>query len=155
MNQRILQPPLLHQFLLDIFLLMASCAKINVRFNRSSCQQSCALRNPFPVPCFGFSLVCTCVALFAPICARFALCFALVSLMTLPKLAPVKEYKTTELDFRSNPKNMLESNCGGNTLQHVNLSIEPGWRHKLLRHKLLLRWMEAPGLIWANYKKGS
>ena len=34
--------------------------------------------------------------------------------MTLPKLAPVKDYETTELDFRSTPKNMLESNCGGN-----------------------------------------
>ena len=34
----------------------------------------------------------------------FCTLFALVSLMTLPKLAPVKEYETIELDFCSNPK---------------------------------------------------
>ena len=52
--------------------------------------------------CSGFSLVCTCLHFLR----RFALVlhfFALVSL-SIPKLAPVKEYETTEVDFCSNPK---------------------------------------------------
>ena len=49
--------------------------KIRVRFNRnrSSCWQSCARRNPFPVPCVAFSLVWTCLHLSGPMCARVAL----------------------------------------------------------------------------------
>ena len=53
--------------------------------------------------------------------------FALVWLMTLPTLAPVKD---TELDFCFECEKMLESNCRGKTLQGVNLCIEPGGRHK-------------------------
>ena len=56
---------------------MTTCSKVNVRFNKndSNCQQSCARRNPFPVPCFGLSLVCTCLSRIALAlhfcCARF------------------------------------------------------------------------------------
>ena len=72
--------------------------------------------------------------LFALFLRRFALVlhfFALVSLKTLPKLAPVRGYETRELDFCSNPTEMLESNWGGKKkLQRVILCIEPGGRHK-------------------------
>ena len=59
--------------------------------------------------------------------------------MTLPKLAPVKEYETAQLDFCSNPKIMLESNCGGKnatTCQFV---------YRTRGQAYLFATMEAPG----------
>ena len=82
------QPSWIHYcFLLERILLVTTCSKINVRFNKkcSSCSE--------PIPCtmFGICARLQCFALFCADLRSFCTCCALVSLMTLPKLAPVKE----------------------------------------------------------------
>ena len=91
------------------------------------------------IPCtmFGISLVCTFLAL--------------VLLMTLPKLAPVKAYETRELDFCSNPKKCSNAIVKGNALQRVNLCIEPRGRHQFsLRWRLQEAWLSQTQVIALN-----
>ena len=117
--------------LLEIFLLVYDTTKIaRVVSNRApvgthSLYHVLDLRS--------FALVCTCLYFVR----RFALVLhfcALVSLMTLPKLATVKEYEAIGFDFCSNAKNIYARKhlWRKKTLQRVNLCIEPEGRLKLL-----------------------
>ena len=64
-----------------------------------------------------------CLHLFSPILRSFCSSFALVSLMTLPKLSSVNEREITELDFCSIPKQMLESNLWRKTRYSVSICV--------------------------------
>ena len=98
------------------------------------------MRTSEPIPCTMFGIFAR-LHLFALFCAdvrSFCTICAVVLLMTLPKLAPVKEYETTELDVRSSPKkNARKQFCGGKQATTCQFVCRTR-RHNLLRWRQVL-----------------